>query len=162
MSRAPFLTAAEAAELDLLKLSRTGPVHFMGICGAGMSALAEYVVRAGGQATGCDAKPASLTPARFLGLDHERGALVAGARADGEDAVLPRADRHRQRPRRRAACDQPELALAVPHVVRLRQRALARPARLAPVLDLMVGTADTVATETVVNWPAWHGLTALP
>jgi len=25
---------------------------------------------------------ASLTPARFLGLDHERGALFAGARAD--------------------------------------------------------------------------------
>ena len=59
MSRAPFLTAAEAAELDLLKLSRQGPVHFMGICGAGMSALAEYVARAGGQATGCDGKPAS-------------------------------------------------------------------------------------------------------
>ena len=27
-------------------------------------------------------RAASLTPARFLGLDHERGALTAGARAD--------------------------------------------------------------------------------
>ena len=27
-------------------------------------------------------RAASLTPARFLGLDNERGALVAGARAD--------------------------------------------------------------------------------
>jgi N-acetylglucosamine-6-phosphate deacetylase len=27
-------------------------------------------------------RAASLTPARFLGLEHERGALVAGARAD--------------------------------------------------------------------------------
>ena len=27
-------------------------------------------------------RAASLTPARFLGLDHERGALVPGARAD--------------------------------------------------------------------------------
>jgi imidazolonepropionase-like amidohydrolase len=27
-------------------------------------------------------RAASLTPARFLGLEHERGALIAGARAD--------------------------------------------------------------------------------
>jgi len=27
-------------------------------------------------------RAASLTPARFLGLDNERGALVSGARAD--------------------------------------------------------------------------------
>ena len=27
-------------------------------------------------------RAASLTPARFLGLDHERGALIPGARAD--------------------------------------------------------------------------------
>jgi N-acetylglucosamine-6-phosphate deacetylase len=27
-------------------------------------------------------RSASLTPARFLGLEHERGALVPGARAD--------------------------------------------------------------------------------
>jgi N-acetylglucosamine-6-phosphate deacetylase len=27
-------------------------------------------------------RAASLTPARFLGLDHERGVLIPGARAD--------------------------------------------------------------------------------
>jgi hypothetical protein len=33
-----------------------GPIHFMGVCGAGMSALAEYVAGPAAQATGCDMK----------------------------------------------------------------------------------------------------------
>jgi UDP-N-acetylmuramate--alanine ligase len=40
--------------VDLRALARTGPVHFMGISGAGMSALAELIVRGGGSVTGCD------------------------------------------------------------------------------------------------------------
>jgi UDP-N-acetylmuramate--alanine ligase len=47
--------AGAGAELDLLAHARRGPVHFTGICGAGMSALAELVLRRGGQVTGCDA-----------------------------------------------------------------------------------------------------------
>ncbi len=58
-----YLSAAEAAELDLLSLAQKGPIHFMGICGAGMSALAEYVARSGGEATGCDMKAGSAPPA---------------------------------------------------------------------------------------------------
>ncbi|HUG40496.1 MAG TPA: UDP-N-acetylmuramate--L-alanine ligase [Longimicrobiales bacterium] len=74
MSGELFVPATVAAELDLLRLSREGPIHFVGICGAGMSALAEYVVRAGGQATGCDAKPAGVTPAlRALGVEVAQG-----------------------------------------------------------------------------------------
>ena len=74
MSGDPFVPAAAAAELDLLRLSREGPIHFVGICGAGMSALAEYVVRAGGQATGCDAKPEGITPAlTALGVEVSKG-----------------------------------------------------------------------------------------
>jgi UDP-N-acetylmuramate--alanine ligase len=42
---------------DLVELSRERPVHFMGIGGAGMTALAELLVRAGGRVTGCDAHP---------------------------------------------------------------------------------------------------------
>ena len=34
--------------------ARTGPVHFVGISGAGVSALAELVLRSGGRVTGCD------------------------------------------------------------------------------------------------------------
>jgi UDP-N-acetylmuramate--alanine ligase len=41
---------------DLLALSRGGPVHFMGIDGAGMCALAELVMREGGRVSGCDLK----------------------------------------------------------------------------------------------------------
>lgn len=58
-----YLPAANAAGLDLLRLARTAPIHFMGVCGAGMSALAEYVVRSGGAATGCDARLGSAPPA---------------------------------------------------------------------------------------------------
>jgi UDP-N-acetylmuramate--alanine ligase len=42
--------------VDLLSLSKTAPVHFMGIGGAGMVALAELVVREGGRVSGCDVK----------------------------------------------------------------------------------------------------------
>ena len=43
-------------DLNLLELARTAPVHFMGIDGAGMCALAELLVRSGGKVTGCDLK----------------------------------------------------------------------------------------------------------
>ena len=40
-------------ELDLVELARSGPVHFVGIGGAGMAPLAEMLLLAGGQVTGC-------------------------------------------------------------------------------------------------------------
>lgn len=58
-----YVSAVDAAELDLLAMAQRGPIHFMGICGAGMSALAEYVARSGGSATGCDMKAANSPPA---------------------------------------------------------------------------------------------------
>jgi UDP-N-acetylmuramate--alanine ligase len=47
----------EWTSVDLRQLSRTGVVHFMGISGAGMSTLAEYLARDGGMVTGCDLRP---------------------------------------------------------------------------------------------------------
>ncbi|MGE0161100.1 MAG: UDP-N-acetylmuramate--L-alanine ligase [Gemmatimonadales bacterium] len=41
---------------DLRTLSAGAPVHFMGIGGAGMCALAELVLRSGGRVSGCDLK----------------------------------------------------------------------------------------------------------
>lgn len=41
---------------DLRTLADTAPVHFMGIDGAGMCALAELLIRSGGKVTGCDLK----------------------------------------------------------------------------------------------------------
>jgi UDP-N-acetylmuramate--alanine ligase len=76
MTRDLFVAAGEAAGLDLLGLARGAPIHFMGVCGAGMSALAEYVVRSGGTATGCDAKAAAAPPAL---------AELGVALADGHD-----------------------------------------------------------------------------
>jgi len=42
--------------VDLRGLAATGPVHFVGIGGAGMCALAELLLRSGGQVSGCDLK----------------------------------------------------------------------------------------------------------
>lgn len=51
------------ADLDLRALAERGPIHFVGISGAGMSALAELVLRAGGQVTGCDLRPGEVAHA---------------------------------------------------------------------------------------------------
>jgi UDP-N-acetylmuramate--alanine ligase len=58
------LSGTEAwMDVDLRALARTGPVHFVGIGGAGMSALADLLLRAGGQVTGCDMVTTGLTAA---------------------------------------------------------------------------------------------------
>jgi len=48
--------AGSPEDFDLLDASRRAPVHFMGVGGAGMSALASLVVEVGGAVTGCDRK----------------------------------------------------------------------------------------------------------
>src|SRR5690606_40552946 len=45
--------------VDLLSLAQRGPIHFMGIGGAGMSALADALMRAGASVTGCDLNAAA-------------------------------------------------------------------------------------------------------
>jgi UDP-N-acetylmuramate--alanine ligase len=54
-----MLQRADWMSVDLRALARTGPVHFMGVAGAGMSALAELLVHGGGSVTGCDLRPAA-------------------------------------------------------------------------------------------------------
>jgi UDP-N-acetylmuramate--alanine ligase len=66
--------APEWMSVDLRALSRRGPVHFMGISGAGMSTLAELLLREGGQVSGCDLRPGS-----GAGALRERGADILGA-----------------------------------------------------------------------------------
>ncbi|HZI99342.1 MAG TPA: UDP-N-acetylmuramate--L-alanine ligase [Gemmatimonadaceae bacterium] len=61
---------------------RNGPVHFMGIAGAGMSALAELFIRRGIAVTGCDTTTAATQDLERLGIhvmhghdpDHVEGA----------------------------------------------------------------------------------------
>lgn len=60
----------------------TRPVHFMGIAGAGMSALAELFVRRGYRVSGCDANLATADDLRRLAIDLFEGhdpSHVAGA-----------------------------------------------------------------------------------
>lgn len=59
------------------------PVHFVGIAGAGMRALAELMARRGVPVTGCDANPGATSDLRALGIDVVRGHSpdhVTGAR----------------------------------------------------------------------------------
>lgn len=82
------------ADLDLREMSRSGPVHFVGIAGAGVSALAELVLRAGGRVTGCDLRPGSVGAAlESLGADIVVGhdpSHVADAVAVVTTAAVPK------------------------------------------------------------------------
>ena len=42
------------SEIDLVELARSGPVHFVGIGGAGMAPLAEMLLLTGARVTGCE------------------------------------------------------------------------------------------------------------
>ena len=54
--------------MPLLDSTDTRPIHFVGIAGAGMSALAELFVRRGVAITGCDANPAAAPDLARLGV----------------------------------------------------------------------------------------------
>ena len=51
--------SGSAGGFDLRTLAEQGPIHFMGIGGAGMSAIAQALVHAGAQVTGCDSHVAA-------------------------------------------------------------------------------------------------------
>jgi len=58
----PFSTLHPATILspfEPVEISGRGPIHFMGIGGAGMTPLAELFLRAGARVTGCDLHPGS-------------------------------------------------------------------------------------------------------
>jgi UDP-N-acetylmuramate--alanine ligase len=70
---------------DLVSLAREGTVHFVGIAGAGMAALAGWLRNVGGRVDGCDASPGEAAVGlRAQGIAVERGhdpAHVAACRA---------------------------------------------------------------------------------
>lgn len=79
----------------------SGPVHFVGIAGAGMSALAELFVKRGYRVTGCDASLAAADDLRRIGIELFEGhdpVHIAGA----SEVVVTSAVRR----------DHPELARA--------------------------------------------------
>jgi UDP-N-acetylmuramate--alanine ligase len=87
--------------MTLLDSADPRPVHFVGIAGAGMSALAELFVRRGVAVTGCDANPSGADDLRRLGIVVEKHdpAHVAGARALVVTSAMPKDHPELQRAR---------------------------------------------------------------
>jgi UDP-N-acetylmuramate--alanine ligase len=119
------------------------PVHFMGIAGAGMSALAELCQRRGANVTGCDQNPDGAPDLKSLGIEVKRGhdaAHIEGHRALVVSSAIPK--------------DHPEIqragALGVP-VIR-RAEALAE----ATAGGTLIGIAGThgKSTTTVMTTEA--------
>ena len=110
------------------------PVHFVGIAGAGMSALAELLVRRGATVTGCDNNVAGATDLQRLGLKLQQGhdpSHVEGARAVVVTSAVPKT--------------HPELE---------RARALG-----IPVIRRAEALGEAVAGTTLVAVAGTHGKT---
>jgi len=120
--------------MDLFNPSDPRPVHFVGIGGAGMSALALLARRLGVPVTGCDPAPEGAADVAALGAhiaDRHDPAHVEGARAVVYTAAVP--------------VDHPELA-------RARELGI-------PVIPRKEALAGLVAGGTVVGIAGTHGKT---
>jgi UDP-N-acetylmuramate--alanine ligase len=110
------------------------PIHFVGIAGAGMSALAQLATRRGAPVTGCDTNPTAASELAESGVQilagHDPGHVV-GARAVVYTAAVP--------------ADHPELAAA-------RRAGI-------PVIRRADALADAVAGRTVIAVAGTHGKT---
>jgi UDP-N-acetylmuramate--alanine ligase len=118
--------------MDLFNPANPRPVHFMGIAGAGMSALALIARRRGVAVTGCDPDPSGAADVAALGATVQTGHdpnHVEGARAVVVTAAVPP--------------DHPELQHA---------RALG-----IPVVPRKVALAELVAAGQVVALAGTHG-----
>ena len=120
--------------MPLLPSADPRPVHFVGIAGAGMSALAELFARRGAAVTGCDANPAHVDDLVRLGVRVTAGhdpAHAEGARALVVTSAVPK--------------DHPELAAAR--------------ARGIPVIRRAEALAEAVTGGRVVGVAGTHGKT---
>ena len=124
-----------SAATRLRALAARGPVHFVGVCGAGMAPLAELVLRGGGAVTGCDlAAGPALARLTRLGMHFGEGhdpAHIEGVAAVVVTAAVP--------------SGHPELAAAR--------------ARGIPVIKRARGLGEWVAGGRVVGVAGTHGKT---
>ena len=77
----------------LLDPTDARPIHFVGIAGAGMSALAELFMLRGVVVTGCDAHPENAPDLALRGIVVEQGHApnhVTGARALVVTSAMPK------------------------------------------------------------------------
>ncbi len=119
--------------MPLLDSSDPRPIHFVGIAGAGMSALAELFLRRGVRVTGCDANPGSAQDLERLGV------TVTGhdpAHADTARALVVTSAMHK---------DHPELA---------RARTLG-----VPVIRRAEALGEVTAGRELVGIAGTHGKT---
>jgi UDP-N-acetylmuramate--alanine ligase len=124
-----------STEFDLVELAKHGPIHFMGIGGAGMAPLAEMALLAGARVTGCDSSPGPATQRL-----EERGAHVY----QGHD------------PSHAADCAALVTTAAVPHD---HPELAAARARGIPVLKRAEALGAIVNHGTVVGIAGTHGKT---
>jgi UDP-N-acetylmuramate--alanine ligase len=120
--------------MDLFSPDDPRPIHFVGIAGAGMSALALLARRRGIPVSGCDADPAQAADVAAAGAQVTAGhdpAHVAGARAIVYTAAVP--------------ADHPELAAARAGGI--------------PVVRRAAALGQAVAGATVVGVAGTHGKT---
>jgi UDP-N-acetylmuramate--alanine ligase len=133
------LSAGDAAEyiappaMRLLSES-SQPVHFVGIAGAGMSALAELLHRRGARVTGCDANPSNAPDLQRLGIEVSAGHDPSHADSAGALVVTSAMPR-----------DHPE-------IVRARERGI-------PVIRRAEALAEAIAGGDVIGIAGTHGKT---
>jgi UDP-N-acetylmuramate--alanine ligase len=121
------------ADMPLLDSSDARPIHFVGIAGAGMSALAELFLRRGVAITGCDAHPETAGDLQRLGVSvsgHDP-AHVDSARALVVTSAMPK--------------DHPEL-------VRARERGV-------PVIRRAEALGEVTVGRELVGVAGTHGKT---
>jgi UDP-N-acetylmuramate--alanine ligase len=122
-------------QLDLRELAQRGPIHFVGICGAGMSALAEMALHFGARVTGCDLQVSSSAERlKRLGAEIWQGHDPAHVEHAG--AVITTAA---------VALDIPELAAAREWKI--------------PVIKRAYALASIVNRGTVIAVAGTHGKT---
>ena len=146
-------TSARMRE-DALRLFRepdSRPVHFVGIAGAGMSALAELFVRRGVVVTGSDMNAAGNADLEALGVTVHRGhdaSFVIGARAVVASSAIP--------------ADHVELKAAADLGLPIIRRAEALGAAVAGMHIVGVAGTHGKTTTTVMTTEALAGTTAAP
>ena len=119
------------------------PVHFVGVAGAGMSALAELFTRRGVRVTGCDASVEGIADLKRRGIHVEHGhdpAHVAGARALVVTSAMPK--------------DHPELARARAQGLPVVRRAEALGEATSGAGRLLVAVAGTHGKSTTTAMAA--------
>ena len=118
--------------MPLIDPADSRPVHFMGIAGAGMSALAELCQRRGAKVTGCDQHPSGAPDLGGLGIKVSEGhsaAHVEGHRALVVSSAIPK--------------NHPEIA-------RAHERGI-------PVIRRAEALAEATAGGTLIGIAGTHG-----